>query len=748
MKLTVNEIYEYLKTKFVSLQGASIKILDTSVLASIFKSIAWILEKIVLYVEYLYRNSFLSLTTSLSAVLEKIKEIGYFPRYYKVSYGRGFLFPKEIFPTSLDQAKEGRYFIYTGPTKNLKFSKLNLENNTKRTNYFIFSESILYRDTIFTTFTFSEDQPNSGESTIIVQSLGNTGVAKILILKDISYFPLLLSKLIGSYITFINTSGFDSTFKILAFNSLQDITIGSNTYSKLEIIFEIPLTEVNIFKTEKVPITRAYGLINAIPIDIYSGSLRDVPYIITGESFEKVTVFEERLSIQYFEVEYNGSTLDKYYYYITDSDPTKVAYALEPSDDYKSIIIKFSDGVFRPLLPANSTINIKYISADSENSDILDRWRTFSIADSDLNDFYVINIEPIVGYKKPESLEELKTNAIKFSTLPSVLITKDQLEAYISQNPLVNKVKVIIQYINNLYSIEKKIIAIVVPSTENLYLTNAQILSLLQYISPYKSVSDTIYISSPIYLAINFNSKLKINQGVDFYKIKSQLESYILKKFNFKNTEIGKSYYESNLISEISNSSSDILYHDSDFTFRYKITRPNLQISEDLVFADKNTLIKISSFKLFLRLKKDGIFLDPIEIANLQTYSDDYTYLSNINNFQSFNLNIILQPNSLFDTSFNNQLNYNPSSNDPTRVFTLQFKYFTNYQPLPNWYTLQDIVYNPSSLDNNGYYFYIEFKFCKLQNNQIVLDNDALAANGLVLFYADSDSIRISELNV
>jgi len=67
---------------------------------------------------------------------------------------------------------------------------------------------------------------------------------------------------------------------------------------------------------------------------------------------------------------------------------------------------------------------------------------------------------------------------------------------------------------------------------------------------------------------------------------------------------------------------------------------------------------------------------------------------------------------------------------------------------LPNWYTLQDIVYNPSSLDNNGYYFYIEFKFCKLQNNQIVLDNDALAANGLVLFYADSDSIRISELNV
>lgn len=752
---TIESIYDSLKSKFSELQNIDKEsIVKLGVLDTLFKVLAFVLNSIIKHIEYLFLNTFVRTTNSLYFAIQKAIEFKYFPKYKIPNKGYVIFFPNDL-PNSYEDALQYNFKIYSKNRKSFLYMKCFHKNYP----YVCNTDYILNRDICFGAAAlatdFESNNSNFDEPISTIKILSFNTLAECYIKVKDPLFDYIIQN--NSTIYFIGSIYFTNVYQIVQINYITNTIINNETYKIYKILFQIPFEEFTFVKTEKVSIYKTFVLFNTFKLQILNGDLIYQNITINGIQNEEIDLPIENLSLDIFDLYYNGIKLNRYEYeideYIKDLDfPYNVGYSIFPYYTFKGIKIKFSNGVYSEILPNNSNLDLYYLVIDeNRNFPISNLYEKFDIADPDLVDYNFYNISYIIGYKDFENLNELKNN-ILFS-YNKVLFSESQYEYFLKTIPFISKAKIYKEnYVD--FNLNSLLITnyyiIVVPKSPIPTLSVIQIIYILQQLDKYKSLQDTFLISLPYLIFPDLKIGLKLKNNVYFDQIKSKVFDSLSKAFYFENSELGKSYYESTLNKIILDSSDliDYIYLDVKAKFVLFDFNSSNYVKELKFFTKKDVLLDLNTFELFLVIKKDFIFYPPIRIA----------HISNQNNLAIFNSNtgttIYLNPdvNNIFSNINSNYLQYDPTSNS---ILKLNLDINLNYQHFTNWYKLSQLQYFPMSGSiQNGFFFYIRFKFQKAvldQSNNIdhfILNNDLLTINESIFVssYFNSFDFDIYEL--
>jgi len=184
---------------------------------------------------------------------------------------------------------------------------------------------------------------------------------------------------------------------------------------------------INVYCTEETIYYK--GSIGPVDIPVSEGIVTDFVYIATGEINEIIPVISDSIdndNIEVFLVDSNNDVieqinicgtddLERYLYFINDLD--NYYCEIDNAYDFKSINIKFGDGVRNKKINAGDRILIRYGKTQGDDGNITASG-VFNGTDIDLEDalgssvtLYVRNIDEISNGNAVETIEEIQYNA-------------------------------------------------------------------------------------------------------------------------------------------------------------------------------------------------------------------------------------------------------------------------------------------------------------------------------------------------
>lgn len=410
---------------------------------------------------------------------------------------------------------------------------------------------------------------------------------------------------------------------------------GNQIYIPKWSIFTDKNNEYSVYSTDSNIYATNYQ--GNIEIPVKEGIPKKFIYNAFGNDFEEIRLYSDSVDedeIYVYLIDNDENILDTYtvvkrnkLYF--ENSPNKRICECYTDRDFNSVVIKFGDNIVSKSLDFGDRILVRYFETKGDEV-LISSLGVIDTIDEDIVDIYgnevtlyVRNSTPILGGMGIESLESIRYNA------PNVYNTISGLNTINDYKTLLESSKVVLKSIvwsvdeektpDLIEDMNKVFIAGISPSTRKNLTPEEQTLINLQILKPKKSVTEIINWKSAtiLYPKIVINAKV-LNRPLS--EIRADSFKALSNIFSIENTEFNVSVYDSDVIQALKSIPAvkvvepDLFYLESGWGFSEServITVSKL----DGDLADRVKLVD-NSFELWIKRKIEGVWQEPIQIAN------------------------------------------------------------------------------------------------------------------------------------
>ena len=627
MDFTFSSIKEDLVKKVKELSSWSVEILTIGVYSVLLDVIAFIIEKLAYYVDFLYVET-TSNATLRSSVVRLAKDKGYIPPRKSGAFGYLLVGSDESF-TNIN-------FPYTGSlVEILKWTRL--QNTAGTSLVYVTEDAQLLEGAVQKMLNpnlTSTDNLGDGQVGIVITAHGFTPGQQI-------------------YIT--GTKNYDGVFFLTSKTTTNRIAIQADyikeTFTGLE------------------QIRGGYAILK-----VKEGNPQQYLYISTGEVEERIGLYNDSIDEDNIEVFIVNEGNDILYtvnivkdlYFVNDT--SVYSCQIENFEDYDGLWVVFGDGITARRLEANERILIKYAITTGKSGDIkstgviTEPVSPFINVFNQIEELFVTNIEPIVGGADLQSLDEIKKQSSRLYSSSYQLTNRNSWIAAIEKEAYIYKAYVYTQLdidngnISLSGTIRQNIHYLTAVTKAGLALTPAQEQAIsLQNIIPYKSPTDVIQWTKLDKIRIKFIVTAEIINTISFTDMQERVNQLLISKFGVLNLDFNQSIYNSNYIREI-DLVSGVKRHETDaFYAEEDVDNQGLlrnflvsKTSEDTDVKTDQIYIKTDSPQIWIRRKINNVWYEPLQVSetssnlmngvNLFNVSGTVTYSTNQITYQCFDL--------------------------------------------------------------------------------------------------------------
>lgn len=626
MNFTFADIKTSLVNKLKEYSNWNIEILTIGVYSVLLDVVAFIIEKLAYYVDFLFIETTYNATLR-SSVVRLAKDHGYVP--LRKSGAVGYL----IFGT--DPTFLETNLLYDGSGYEiLKYTQF---ENTE-------GDLIFYctKDTSFYSNTNQKNlypTPNS-ESQSINSGL-ETGI-------QINSHGLLQGDLI-----YINgTTYFDGLWELTENTTLNRVVIP--TAYKLEIFNGL----------ENIKSGYAF-------IPIKQGEPKQYTYTSIGNINEKIPLYSDSIDQENIEVflldaneniAYQIPIVEDLYYV---NQINTYTCEIENFPDYTGVYIKFGDNITSKQLVSAERILIKYAVTQGTIGNVKSQYVITSILSNITNiqgiteDVYVTNIDSVIGGTDLETLTQIKKQYAKLYSSSKQLTKREAWIAAIEEKQYVYKAivwtEIDLGSLTLTGTTKQNLHYITAVNSEGNTLSTIQQLDITNNIlNLRKSPTDIISWQTLNKIKMKFSILAEINNTINFADMKSRMITSLTNEFGILNLEFAQNVYESNYIRTI-DLIQDVIRHETNGYYVHEnvesLQSDTIPIITTATASTLDNLSKIivvtDSFELWIRRKINGVWFNPLKIGitnninitgtNTFTTSGTITYQGTSNSTINYN---------------------------------------------------------------------------------------------------------------
>ena len=601
MNFTFTDIKNTLVTKLKEYSEWKNEILNIGVYSILLDIVAFIIEKLAYYVDFLFIETTTNATlkTNISRIA---KDYGYIPS--RKSGALGYL----IFGTDSTFSSTGLEYLGSGYliTKYTQF-----QNSGGDVIVYATEDVSLTKGTIQKVI-----YPDPGSQTLNLASGEQTGIritAHGLSFGDKIYIANTLT-LNGVWILTSNTSA-----NYIALNKIYQ----DEEFSGLETIYS------------------GYAI-----IPVRQGTPTFYTYVGTGILNEKIPIYSDSIDQQeiYVYLMNSDGTVnyqipiveDLYFVNQTDTYTCEV----ENFPDYSGLYVKFGDNITSKQLMLGNIIRIQYSITSGEDGNLRASSLITSVSSPLTNvvgeseTTYVTNVDEIIGGTNLETINQIKKQYSRAYSSSKQLTKRDAWESAIEEKQYVYRAKVWTQLDLAITSQLPVTITglqnyhyITAVNTEGNGLTPSQQVDIsTNILLPRKSPTDVVSWSSLIKIRIKFDILAEIVNTISFNEMKNRISTQLKADYGVLNLNFAQNIYTSNYIRTI-DLIPDIIRHESTASYAEEnipITASSDDSSTKSYLAtktasyyklDERILLVENSTQLWVRRKIDDVWYSPIKIA-------------------------------------------------------------------------------------------------------------------------------------
>lgn len=626
MNFTFADIKTSLVNKLKEYSNWNIEILTIGIYSVLLDVVAYIIEKLAYYVDFLFIETTYNATLR-SSVVRLAKDHGYIP--LRKSGSIGYL----IFGTDSTFLQTSLTYYGSG----YEIPKWTQFENTA-------GDLIFYctKDTSFYSNTIQKNlypTPNS-ESQSINGGL-ETGI-------QINSHGLLEGDLI--YIT-------GTTY----YNGLWELT-GNTTLNRIVIPTSYKLETFNGLENIK----SGYAF-----IPIKQGEPKEYTYTSIGNINEKIPLYSDSIDQENIEVFLLDSNENVSYqipivedlYYVNQTNTYTCE--IENFPDYTGVYIKFGDNVTSKQLNSSERIKIKYAVTQGSIGNVKSQYVITSILSNITNisgiteDVYITNIDSVIGGTDLETLTQIKKQYAKLYSSSKQLTKREAWVSAIEEKQYVYKAIVWTELdLGNLSltgTTKQNLHYVTAVNSEGNTLSTIEQLDITNNIlNLRKSPTDIVSWQTLNKIKIKFSILAEINNTINFADMKSRMITSLTNEFGILNLEFAQNIYESNYIRTI-DLITDVIRHETSGYYVHENveslqsdTIPIITTATASTLDNENKIIVVTdSFELWIRRKINNTWYNPLKIGisnninitgtNTFTVSGSITYQGTTNTTINYN---------------------------------------------------------------------------------------------------------------
>jgi hypothetical protein len=609
MTFDFDSIKEKLLEKLSSFSSLTITVLQTSVYGTVLDVIAYAIDKLAFYFEFLYRESVWGKAQLRKSLVAQSYLLNYKPKRKRGANGqvrvignKNYINYKSLTPSPIAYVGE--------PVQFYRWDKLSSEDGN----------TVVY---------CIEDKLYAGSYQISQKSLQNLSIAQVAGSADYVKitFPSPHGVPLGAMFSIRGTKNYNGEF--LSIDSPPD----SNTST---IVFEA------IYTPESFG-SNAYLYTGHIYLKVKEGNPKEFEYTALGNANETIEIVGESIDndeIQVLEVDpVTNQILNEYeivdeLYLVNDDTPYKCS--IRNSDDFNALFIVFGDGVRSRKILSGEKILVKYAETRGDQGNINNTSIIVKPLTSKLSIFgnpstlSYTNDEEISDGNDLETVESIRINGKNLFFAGNRADTRQDYVSIIQQHPSVHKALVFTEAdLNNLtITGNQSTVYISALSKSGNQLTVAQQEDIsVNYLNDHHAITD-ILSWQPIKI-VNARPFIdaKINP-VPIDQAKSEIFTILSDTYSSLKTDFNKSIFFSNMNSLIDLTDS-VIYHNTELFHCEKsenfpdlqLTTANYQIATSVSSGEESDPKKIisiqadSSLKVLIKIKTNGVWGNEILVG-------------------------------------------------------------------------------------------------------------------------------------
>lgn len=627
MDFTFSDIKESLVRKLKEFSSWSIEILTIGVYSVLLDVIAYIIEKLAYYVDFLFVETTMNATLRAS-VVRLAKDKGYIPSRKSGAFGYLLVGTDETFSSS--------NFPYSGKlVEILKWTRF--QNSDGTSNIYSIEDSQILEGSVQRMV-----NPNLAE----VNNLGNGTVGIVATAHGFEE---------GQQIYITGTKFYDGVYFLTS-----DTTVN-------RIAFVADYIEETFTGLEQI--RGGYGIVK-----VREGIPQEFTYIALGDVDERIGLYSDSIDedeIEVFRVNLTGDILETVnivndLYFVNDLETYSCQ--IVNFEDYDGIWIIFGDGITAKRINENDRFLIKYAITTGSNGDvpsietITQSVNPFINVNNQIEELFITNVEPIVGGANLQSLTDIKKQYSRLSSSSYQLTNRNSWIAAVEKEAYIYKAYVYTQLdigkgtISLSATVKQNIHYITAVTKAGLPLTPTQEQEIsLNNLIPYKSPTDIIQWTKLNKIRIKFVITAEIVNTISFVDMQERISNLLTEKFGVLNLDFSQNIYESNYIREIDLTNGvirheteayyaeeDIDIQDSLRTFLASKTSTNYPNELEQIYVVTDTP------QIWIRRKIDGNWYEPTQVSetngalmtgvNLFSVSGTMIYSANQLTYQCFDL--------------------------------------------------------------------------------------------------------------
>lgn len=627
MDFTFSSIKEDLVKKVKEFSSWSIEILTIGVYSVLLDVIAFIIEKLAYYVDFLYVETTTNATLR-SSVVRQAKDKGYIPPRKSGAFGYLLVGSDESF-VSIN-------YPYTGSlVEILKWTRL--QNTAGSSLVYVTEDAQLLEGAV---------QKMLNPNLTSVDNLGNGQVGIVVTAHGFNA---------GQQIYITGTKNYDGVFFLTSKTTTNRIAITADyikeTFTGLE------------------QIRGGYAILK-----VKEGNPQEYLYISVGDVEERIGLYNDSIDEDNIEVFIVSEANDILYtvnivkdlYFVNDT--SVYSCQIENFEDYDGIWVVFGDGITARRLEPNERILIKYAITTGKAGDIkstgiiTEPVSPFINVLNEVQELFVTNIEPIVGGADLQSLDEIKKQSSRLYSSSYQLTNRNSWIAAIEKEAYIYKAYVYTQLdiddgsISLSGTVKQNIHYLTAVTKAGLALTPAQEQAIsLQNIIPYKSPTDVIQWTKLDKIRIKFVVTAEIINTISFTDMQERISQLLVSKFGVLNLDFNQSIYNSNyireidLVSGVKRHETEAYYAEEDIDNQGSLRKfLTSKTSADTDVESDQIYVKTDSPQIWIRRKIDNVWYSPVQVSetssslmngvNLFNVSGTVVYSTNQLTYQCFDL--------------------------------------------------------------------------------------------------------------
>lgn len=243
----------------------------------------------------------------------------------------------------------------------------------------------------------------------------------------------------------------------------------------------------------------------------------------------------------------------KRYENIRLAQETEYAYDITDLPDRSGVVVRFGDGNSGRRLPPGATVNIECLETSGEGGTVEERYQItrFVTQPSTTTMLYVTNLDPVLGGRTYEDIEDIKVKAPNQYLIGGSVITTADYKAALLQIPSVLKANAYAGSYEDPDTAESSRVIYVTAINTQTFPSNIESLNedLLDIIADRKSPLDRIITINPDIIELKLQAKARTSSDSSAYKRTQQdLYNATLAKFGVLAWDYKKPYYPSDFI--------------------------------------------------------------------------------------------------------------------------------------------------------------------------------------------------------